>query len=59
MRCSCSRPRWTGPRPDADLAQAELNFTEVRAPFDGIVDRLHERKGSLIKEGEVLTSSVG
>ena len=41
---------------NADLAQAELNFTEVRAPFDGIVDRLHERKGSLIKEGEVLTS---
>jgi membrane fusion protein (multidrug efflux system) len=40
----------------AKLAQAELNFTEVRAPFDGIVDRLEARQGSLIKEGEVLTS---
>src|SRR5581483_7140593 len=34
----------------AQLAQAELNFTMIRAPFDGIVDRLHEQLGSLIKE---------
>jgi len=38
------------------LAKAELYFTEVRAPFDGIIDRLLEREGSLIKEGEVLTT---
>ena len=37
-------------------AAAELNFTDVRAPFDGIVDRLLEREGSLIKEGDVLTT---
>jgi membrane fusion protein (multidrug efflux system) len=40
----------------ADLALAEMNFTEVKAPFDGIVDRLREREGSLIKEGDVLTT---
>jgi len=40
----------------AKLAAAELNFTIVRAPFDGIVDRLHEQQGSLIKEGEILTT---
>ncbi len=40
----------------ADLAQRELDFTDVKAPFDGIVDRLHEREGSLIKEGDVLTT---
>lgn len=39
-----------------DLAKAELNFTDIRAPFDGIVDRLHEQLGSLIKEGDVLTT---
>ncbi len=38
------------------LAEAELNFTSVRAPFDGIIDRLHEQQGSLVKEGEVLTT---
>ncbi|HET6329035.1 MAG TPA: efflux RND transporter periplasmic adaptor subunit [Planctomycetaceae bacterium] len=40
----------------AKLAQSELNFTSLRAPFDGIVDRLEPRQGSLIKEGEILTS---
>jgi membrane fusion protein (multidrug efflux system) len=40
----------------AKLAGAELNFTNVRAPFDGIVDRLHEQLGSLVEEGSVLTT---
>ncbi len=40
----------------ADLALAELNFTTVRAPFDGMIDRLHEQQGSLIKEGDILTT---
>src|SRR5262249_218095 len=43
-------------RAKAKLAEAELNFATVRAPFDGIVDRLHEQLGSLIKEGDVLTT---
>lgn len=37
-------------------AQAELNFTMLRAPFDGIVDRQHEQLGSLVEEGDVLTT---
>lgn len=40
----------------AKLAEAELNFATVRAPFDGIIDRLHQQQGSLIKEGEMLTT---
>lgn len=40
----------------AKLAEAELKFTEVRAPFDGIIDRQEEQHGSLIKEGDVLTT---
>ncbi len=43
-------------RAKAKLAQAELNFTSVKAPFDGIVDRLEQQLGSLIKEGEDLTT---
>ncbi|MCC9643228.1 efflux RND transporter periplasmic adaptor subunit [Rhodopirellula sp. JC740] len=38
------------------LAQAEKNFADIRAPFDGIVDRLHEQEGSLIEEGAMLTT---
>lgn len=38
------------------LAQVHLGFTEIRAPFDGIMDRFHVRIGSLVDEGELLTS---
>lgn len=38
------------------LAQAELNFASVTAPFDGIVDRQRSQLGSLISEGDVLTT---
>ncbi len=40
----------------ASLAKAELDFTDVKAPFGGIVDRLLQREGSLIKEGDILTT---
>ncbi len=40
----------------AELAKAELNFTEVKAPFDGIVDRLQQQLGSLVSEGDILTT---
>lgn len=40
----------------AQLAKAELGFTDVTAPFDGIVDRQREQLGSMIDEGDVLTS---
>lgn len=41
---------------ELSLAQAHLAFTEIRAPFSGIMDRFEKRLGSLIDEGELLTS---
>lgn len=39
------------------LALAHLSFTEIRAPFDGIVGRFNDvRLGSLLDEGELLTT---
>jgi membrane fusion protein (multidrug efflux system) len=40
----------------AKQAEAELNFTNVKAPYDGIIDRLKHQHGSLIEEGEILTT---
>lgn len=40
----------------AKLAEAEMQFTEVKAPFDGIIDRLHHQQGSLIKKEDLLTT---
>lgn len=41
---------------ELQLAKAHLGFTEIRAPFDGIMDKFHTRLGSLVDEGELLTS---
>lgn len=38
------------------LAKLHLSFTEIRAPFDGTIDRIPKKQGSLIDEGELLTS---
>lgn len=38
------------------LAEAHLGFTEIKAPFDGIMDRFNVRLGSLVDEGELLST---
>jgi membrane fusion protein, multidrug efflux system len=38
------------------LAQTHLLFTEIKAPFDGIMDRFQARLGSLVDEGDLLTT---
>ncbi len=39
------------------LAETHLGFTEIKAPFNGIVGRFHEtRLGSLLESGELLTT---
>jgi len=42
---------------DLNLSKAHLGFTEIRAPFDGIIGRFNDvRLGSLVDEGELLTT---
>ena len=38
-----------------NLANTHLEFTKIRAPFNGIIHRFHVREGSLLEEGEILT----
>jgi membrane fusion protein (multidrug efflux system) len=38
------------------LAQAHLGFTQIRAPFSGIMDHFQGRLGSLVNEGDLLTT---
>lgn len=42
----------------ADEGQAAINLShaEVRAPFDGVVNRIPKKAGSMIQEGELLTT---
>jgi len=41
---------------EVSLAKLHLSFTEIRAPFEGTNDRIPLKLGSLIDEGELLTS---
>jgi membrane fusion protein (multidrug efflux system) len=50
-----ARAKYEKAQAELSLAKVHLDFTEIRAPFDGIIDRFHVRQGSLIEEGELLT----
>ncbi|MES2507380.1 MAG: efflux RND transporter periplasmic adaptor subunit [Verrucomicrobiota bacterium] len=41
---------------EVNLAQTHLGFTDIKAPFSGLLDRLHVRQGSLVDEGDLLTT---
>lgn len=38
------------------LAKLHLSYTEIRAPFDGTIDRIPKKLGSVIEDGELLTT---
>ena len=41
---------------DVSLARTHLQFTTVRAPFSGIMDHFRSQLGSLVDEGDLLTT---
>lgn len=41
---------------EVSLAQTHLNFTDINAPFSGVMDHLNVRNGSLVAEGDLLTT---
>lgn len=40
---------------EVSLAKVHLGFTQIKAPFTGIMDRFHVREGSLVNEEDLLT----
>jgi RND family efflux transporter MFP subunit len=43
-------------RTNVQAAQNHINYTSIRAPYDGIIDRIPLKAGSLIEEGTLLTT---
>ena len=41
---------------EVKMAETHLGFTDVNAPFEGIMDHLNVRNGSLVEEGALLTT---
>ena len=51
-----AKAKWDKAKAEVALAKVHLQLTEIRAPFDGIIDRFHVREGSLMEEGELLST---
>ena len=43
-------------RAEVSLAKLHLSYTDIKAPFSGTIDRIPKKLGSLIDEGELLTT---
>lgn len=51
-----AKAKYEQAKAEMEIAKAHLSFTEIRAPYDGVIDRIPLRLGSLVDEGELLTS---
>ena len=51
-----AKAKWDKAKAELSLAQVHLSFTDIRAPFDGIMDHFQVRLGSLVGEGDLLTT---
>lgn len=51
-----SKAKLNKAKAELSLAQVHRNFTEIRAPFDGIIGRFEKKLGSLVDEGELLSA---
>lgn len=50
-----AKAKYDKAKAELSLAQVHLGFTNITAPFSGIMDRFQVRLGSLVEEGELLT----
>lgn len=51
-----SRAKLDKANAELELARVHVGFTDIRAPFDGIMNRLQVRRGSLVEDGDLLTT---
>lgn len=51
-----AKAKFNKAKAELSLAQTHLQFTDIKAPFNGIMDHFQVRLGSLISEGDLLTT---
>ena len=51
-----SKAKLNKARAEVSLAQTHLQFTSIKAPFSGIMDHFQGRLGSVVNEGDLLTT---
>jgi len=55
-KLNANRARIEEEQANVQSAQNHIGYTVIKAPFDGIIDRIPLKAGSLIEEGSLLTS---
>ncbi|GAB3717923.1 efflux RND transporter periplasmic adaptor subunit [Spirosoma flavus] len=55
-KMATARSAINGAKAALNKAQFHVSLTSIRAPFDGVINRLPFKRGSLIEEGALLTS---
>lgn len=50
------KAKWEKAKAELSLTEVHLGFTQIRAPFDGIINRFQVRQGSLLEDGDLLTT---
>ncbi|MBS1682184.1 MAG: efflux RND transporter periplasmic adaptor subunit [Bacteroidetes bacterium] len=50
------KAKLTKAKAELELARVHMSFTEIRAPFSGLMDRFQVRLGSLLDDGDLLTT---
>lgn len=51
-----AKAKYDKAKAELSLAEVHLQFTKITAPFDGYIDRFHVRLGSLVEEGDLLST---
>ena len=51
-----AKAKFNKAKAELSLARVHLGFTDIRAPFDGIMDHFQVRLGSLVDDGDLLTT---
>lgn len=55
-RCEAAKAKVSEAQADWEQAALNLSYTQVRAPFDGAINRIPNKLGSLVEEGAMLTT---
>ncbi len=56
VQLALARAKLEKAKAELELARVHLGFTEIKAPFDGLMDHFRVRLGSLLDDGDLLTT---
>ena len=55
-KVALNKAKLNATKAEKNQAELHLQFTKIRAPFNGVINRIPYKKGSLVDEGALLTS---